>query len=61
MDIDFDEGVREFPEKRQWHFDRIRTELNIRKLNYKTISGSIEERLENCIIKIENIINKIVF
>ena len=36
MDIDFDEGVREFPEKRQWHFDRIRTELNIRKLNYKT-------------------------
>jgi len=52
MDIDFDwvdEGIREFPEKRQWHFDRIKTELDNRKLNYEIISGSIEERLKKCL------------
>ena len=52
MDIDFDwvdEGVREFPEKRQWHFDRIKKELDNRKLNYKIISGTIKERLDICL------------
>jgi len=59
MDIDFDwvdEGVREFPEKRQWHFNRIKNELDRRKINYKVISGSIKNRLEQSINLIESII-----
>jgi len=58
MDIDFewvDEGVREFPEKRQWHFDRIKGELDRRKINYKTISGTINERLEQSIVLINKL------
>lgn len=58
MDIDFeweDDGTREFPEKRQWHFDRIKNELEKRKLNYKLASGSIEERLSFCIEEINKL------
>lgn len=48
MDIDFDwvdDGTREFPDKREWHFECLKEELEKRKLNYKLISGSVTERL----------------
>jgi HTH-type transcriptional regulator, transcriptional repressor of NAD biosynthesis genes len=58
MDIDFDwidDGTREFKNERKLHFCRIISELNKRNLNYKLISGTIEERLQECIKKIESI------
>jgi len=58
MDIDFewqDEGIREFPEKRQWHFNRIKKELDKRNLNYKLISGTIEDRLKKCLKEIKKL------
>lgn len=47
MDIDIpweDDGTREFPHLRQWHFNRIKEELDNRKLNYIIISGNFNER-----------------
>lgn len=47
MDIDIpwaDDGTREFPHLRQWHFDRIKKELDARHLNYVIISGDYENR-----------------
>ncbi len=47
MDIDIpweDDGTREFPHLRQWHFNRIKDELDKRGLNYGIISGSYAER-----------------
>ncbi len=52
MDIDIpwkDDGTREFPHLREWHFKRIKEELEIRGLNYIVISGNYEERLKTCI------------
>ncbi len=47
MDIDIpweDDGTREFPHLRQWHFNRIKEELDQRKLPYVIISGNFDER-----------------
>lgn len=52
MDIDIpweDDGTREFPQLRDWHFKRLKAELDRRKLPYVLISGNDEERLEACI------------
>ena len=49
MDIDMpweDDGTREFPHLREWHFNRLKEELDNRKLNYVIISGNYTERLE---------------
>lgn len=57
MDIDFnwiDDGTREFPEKRKYHFNRIKQELERRNSEYYLINGSIEERF----IKIKKIVNE---
>lgn len=46
MDIDIDwvdDGTREFPMLRQWHYDRIEKELKKRNLNYVKISGNYSE------------------
>lgn len=59
MDIDFDwkdEGIREFPDKRQWHFNRIKSELDKRKLRYEIISGNPEERLNKILKRISSIL-----
>jgi len=58
MDIDFDwidEGIREFPDKRKWHFNRLKQELDRRKINYKIISGTVENRLKQSISIIKNL------
>lgn len=47
MDIDIpweDDGTREFPGLRDWHFNRIRQELDLRGLPYEIISGDFETR-----------------
>ncbi len=49
MDIDIpwhDDGTREFPHLRKWHFDRIEEELKKRKLNYVVVSGNFDERFK---------------
>jgi HTH-type transcriptional regulator, transcriptional repressor of NAD biosynthesis genes len=59
MDIDIpweDDGTREFPNLRQWHFDRIKTELENRGLKYIVISGDFEERFKLCIEAVESIL-----
>lgn len=59
MDIDIpweDDGTREFPHLRQWHFDRIKEELDKRKLNYKIISGNFNERFLSAKRNVEEII-----
>ncbi len=52
MDIDIpwhDDGTREFPHLRQWHFDRIKKELDARKLPYIVISGENGKRFLNAV------------
>lgn len=52
MDIDIpwvDDGTREFPHLRNWHFNRLKTELELRGLNYIVISGDYNERLQKSI------------
>jgi HTH-type transcriptional repressor of NAD biosynthesis genes len=52
MDIDIpweDDGTREFPHLREWHFKRLKEELDNRNYSYEIISGNFEERLEACI------------
>lgn len=49
MDIDIpweDDGTREFPHLREWHFNRLKLELENRNVNYLVVSGTIAERLE---------------
>ncbi len=58
MDIDFDwvdDGTREFSDKRIWHFNRIKQELEKRRINYEVIGGNIEERLKKSISLINDI------
>lgn len=57
MNIDIpwiDDGTREFPYLREWHFNRIKKELEYRQLPYKIISGKNEERLNNAIYAIKD-------
>jgi len=52
MDIDIpwqDDGTREFPHLREWHFNRIKQELDARKLPYIKVSGDNGKRLANAI------------
>lgn len=47
MDIDIpwvDDGSREFPQLREYHFNRLKHELDSRHANYRIISGNFEER-----------------
>jgi len=56
MDSDIaweDDGTREFPQLRNWHFRRLKEELDQRKLPYVVISGNYEERLKACINAID--------
>lgn len=49
-DIDWhDDGTREFPQLRQWHFERLRTELESRNCPYILISGKGNTRWENAV------------
>lgn len=59
MDIDIpweDDGTREFPQLRDWHFRRLKEELDHRKLPYVIISGNYEERLQACIRAVREIL-----
>ena len=60
MDIDIpweDDGTREFPQLRQWHFDRIRRELDERQLPYVIISGDFDTRFEEAVRAVERLIS----
>jgi HTH-type transcriptional repressor of NAD biosynthesis genes len=52
MDIDIpwvDDGTREFPQLREFHFNRLKAELEFRKLPFRIISGNYEERFERAV------------
>ncbi|MEY5048379.1 MAG: hypothetical protein RLZZ175_1738 [Bacteroidota bacterium] len=52
MDIDIpwvQDNTREFPHLREYHFNKIKTELELRKLPYQIISGSFEERFRKAV------------
>jgi len=56
MDIDIpweDDGTREFPNLREFHFKRLKEELDSHQLNYCVISGTGEERLKSAVNEIE--------
>jgi HTH-type transcriptional repressor of NAD biosynthesis genes len=58
MDIDIpwaDDGTREFPNLREWHFNRLKKELEERNLNYVIIQGSDSVRIQQCIAAINNL------
>ncbi len=58
MDIDIpwvDDGTREFPDLREWHFNRLKKELDEKNLNYVIIHGSDAERIQKCIDTINNL------
>jgi NadR type nicotinamide-nucleotide adenylyltransferase len=59
MNIDIpweDDGTREFPHLREWHFKRIKDELESRGLNYTLISGEGHQRLQNAIEAVTELI-----
>lgn len=48
MDTDqawVNDGTREMPHLRQWHFDRIRQQLDVQQLPYVVLSGPYDTRL----------------
>ncbi len=52
LDVDIpweDDGTREFPHLRNWHFNRLKEELQKRELPFVVISGSYEERKASAI------------
>ena len=56
LDIDIpwvDDGTREFPKLRQFHFDRIQEELESRNINYVLISGDYETRFEKAVAAVD--------
>ncbi|MCU0433283.1 MAG: AAA family ATPase [Bacteroidia bacterium] len=56
MDIDIpwvNDGTREFPALRQWHFNRLEQELIHRQRKFERIGGSGSERTQNAIAAIE--------
>ncbi len=56
LDIDIpwvDDGTREFPKLRQFHFDRIQEELESRNINYVLISGNYEARFEKAVAAVD--------
>lgn len=58
LDIDIpweDDGTREFPHLRTWHFNRIKQELDARNLNYKIISGDLETRMKMAVESCERL------
>jgi NadR type nicotinamide-nucleotide adenylyltransferase len=59
MDIDVpwvDDGTREFPNLREWHFNRTKEKLEEYNRNYVVISGNYEERLKKSIECIDNLL-----
>lgn len=65
MDIDIpwkDDGTREFPYLRQWHFNRIEKELENRQLPYSIISGFDDDRFDSALSAIrQKLIMKYIF
>lgn len=59
LDIDVkwvDDGTRDFPQKREWHMNKIKEELDSRGIKYIVISGDYDERFE----KAKTEVNKIL-
>lgn len=64
MDIDVpwvDDGTREFPHLREKHFNRLKLEMEQRKLPFKIISGSFEQRIERSIQEVGKLLVLILY
>lgn len=62
MDIDIDwvqDNTREFPHLREYHFNKIKTELDNRNLPYYIIKGGFSERIENAVKIIDEYLNQL--
>lgn len=58
LDVDVpwvDDGTRDFPEGRQEHFDRIKAELDIKKIPYVVIGGNYQERFEKSVKEVDKL------
>ena len=50
------DGLREYEHQREWMFDRLRDELEIRDQKFEIIRGNYEERTQRAIVEVEKII-----
>lgn len=58
LDVDVpwvDDGTRDFPEGRQAHFNRLKAELDAKKIQYVVISGSYQERFEKAVKEVDKL------
>lgn len=58
LDVDVpwvDDGTRDFPDVRKEHFNRIRAELDIKKINYVVISGDYQERFIHAVKEVDKL------
>ncbi|MFQ5445956.1 MAG: AAA family ATPase [Saprospiraceae bacterium] len=52
------DGLREYPHIRDWHFERLKSELERRKVPLIIISGSYEKRMEKAVGAIDKLLAK---
>ncbi len=60
LDVDVpwvNDGTRDFPDKRKWHIDRIKEELESKGIKYVLISGDYKQRFEKSIEEVNKIIS----
>ena len=50
-----DDGTRDFPNARQTHFNRLKEELDNRKLPYVIINGNYDERFDKAVKEVEKL------
>lgn len=58
LDVDVpwvDDGTRDFPTNRKEHFNRIKSELEAKKLNYIVINGNYQERFEKAVKEVDKL------
>ena len=51
------DGLREYPHIRNWHYERLKTELEKRKVPLVIISGDYESRMQQAIGAVEKMLN----
>ena len=58
MDVDVpwvDDGTRDFPHARKEHFNRIKAELDAKKIQYVVISGDYQERFAQAVKEVDKL------
>jgi HTH-type transcriptional repressor of NAD biosynthesis genes len=58
LDVDVswvDDGTRDFPERRQEHLNRLKAELDAKKIQYVVINGNYQERFEKAVKEVDKL------